>query len=709
MAHVTPQLVHSLETANLPSLPHVLLRVLDACNRNETSFRVIADIISKDPTLSSKVIGASSTAHFGKANSKATLEQKLVTLGLDMVRTIAISSSAYQVFNNISSNAEFDLKLFWERSLTSAILAKLIAQETDYPHPEEAYLTGLLLDIGQLVLWSNFPKQYAPLFADVADDAQLMQREAEEIGNNHCEVGAWLVSSWNLNSFMADAVLYHHEAAERVADAHALIKIAHLANSLSLATPVDENRLAAGALLGISQEVSRQMIEKARTLVTEAAHSLEIDTGDEDASSERPERDRFRQQRMQLALEVRDIAQVEGIAHGVATAVSQEGILLAIQRSLYNLFGLQNVIFFLRESDSDILQGKSLSMQRELVNEMTVPLKKGHSIVADALLTKSAGNSFTAGDAAPLTLLDEQIARLMQAEGFYCQPMVVRDTIVGAILFGLSKTQLMQVERQRKLISMFALQSAQTLAAWNLSNEQTQRIESEVMASSRARAKQIVHEASNPLSIIKNYIKLLSVKLPQGDPAQDDLVIIRDEIDRVAKIIRQISETAEIYANPQEELSVNGLIDDLHNILLAPMAAQHQISVQIQLDPSLPNILTDRDKLKQVLVNLMKNAVEALQAGGVLFIVTHGKIMVEGNEYIEISLRDNGPGIPEHIMAGVFKPVSTTKGKGHAGLGLSIVKNLVDELKGRIFCQSNEISGTAFQILLPVTIAGSAG
>jgi HD-like signal output (HDOD) protein/nitrogen-specific signal transduction histidine kinase len=711
MAPVASQLIQSLETSNLPSLPHVLLRVLDACNRNETSLRVIADIINKDTALSSKVIGASSSALFGKPNNITTFEQKLIMLGLDMVRTIAISSSVYQVFSNISSSPEFDLKSFWGRSLTSATLAKLLAQEIAYPHPEEAYLTGLLLDVGQLVLWSNFPKQYATLSADAVDDLHLMQRETEEIGSNHCEVGAWLAGSWHLNSFMADAVLYHHEAASRVIDAHTLIRIAHVANSLSLANPSDEERLADGAaLLGISLEDSRRMMDTARGLVTEIAQSLEIDidTGagatEEGATPEKPDRDKFRQKRMQLALEVRDIALVDGIALGVTAAPpSLDGILLAIQRSLHILFGFQNIVFFLRDRETGTLHGKSLAWQQEMVNEMAIPSKKGNSIVTDVLLARSAGSSFAPGEDGAMTVLDDQIARLMQAEGFYCQPLIAQDTVVGTMLFGLARVQLPQVEKQRKLISMFAQQAAQTLAAWYVANEQVQRIEFEAMSASRAKARQIVHEANNPLSIIKNYIKLLGVKLPQEDPAQGDLAIIKEEIDRVARIIRQVSEAAEAYSNPLEELNVNGVIQDLYKIFLESLFAQRQIAVQTQLDPSLPNIVADRDKLKQVLINLMKNAAEAMPEGGLLLISTRGKIMRDGNEYIEISLVDNGPGIPGHIMADLFKPVSSTKGKGHAGLGLSIVKNLVDELKGRIFCQSNEISGTAFQVLLPVT------
>jgi len=698
-------------------LPHVLLRVLDACNSNETSFSAIAEIISKDTALSSKVIGASSSALYGKPNKITAFEQKLIMLGLDMVRTIAISSSVYQVFSNISSSSpEFDMKSFWGRSLTSATLAKLLAQETDYPHPEEAYLTGLLLDVGQLVLWSNFPKQYATLSADVVDDLQLMQRETEEIGSNHCEVGAWLVGSWHLNSFLADAVLYHHVLASRVTDAHPLIRIAHVANSMSLANPSDEEKLAdAALLLGITLADSRRIISKARELVTKIAQSLdieiEIDTGtagapEAGATSEKPDQDKLHQKRMQLALEVRDIALVDGIALGVTAAPpTLDGILLAIQRSLHILFGFQNIIFFLRDRESGTLHGKSLASQQELVNEMAIPPRRGNSIVTDVLHVRSAYSSFVSAENGTLTVLDDQIARLMQAEGFYCQPLVAQDTIVGTVLFGLAKVQLPQVEKQRKLISMFAQQASQTLAAWHVDNEQVQRTEFEAISASRAKARQVVHEANNPLSIIKNYIKLLSVKLPQEDTVQGDLAIIREEIDRVTKIIRQVTEVTEAYANPLEELNVNGVIQDLYKIFFESLFAQHQIVVQTQLDPSLPNIVADRDKLKQVLINLMKNAAEAMPEGGLLLISTRGNIIRDGNEYVEISIVDNGPGIPRHIMADLFKPVSSTKGKGHAGLGLMIVKNLVDELKGRIFCQSNEISGTAFQVLLPVTAA----
>ncbi|MDO8891148.1 MAG: HDOD domain-containing protein [Sulfurimicrobium sp.] len=715
MAPVASQLIRTLEITNLPSLPHILLRVLDMCNRDEASLQAIADIIGKDTALSSKVIGVSNSALFGRQNNLASLEQKLALLGLDMVQTIAISSSVYQVFNNLSSSPEFDLKVFWRHSLTSAFLAKLLAQEISYPHPEEAYLTGLLLDVGQLVLWSNFPKQYAALLAEKVDGIQLMVRESEEIGNNHCEVGSWLVNSWNLNSFMADAVLYHHVPQDKIVDSHRLIQITHVANSLAKTDMDEEERILAGEkLLGITPVVFRQIITNTRELVSEVAKSLDIEidtpplaTGG-DSPPEKAERDNQRQKKMQLAMEVRDIALIDRNPLGARTATSLDNILLSTQRSAQIIFGFQDLIFFLPDPTGKILSGKCLTGYGMMANEMTIPLNKGNSMITDAFLTRTPGTFLGSEDVSVPSILDEQIIRLMQTEGFYCQPMTTRNSDAGIMVFGLSRAQLAQIKKQHKLVSMFAQQSALAVVALNAINEQETRIKYEVMASNRTRARQIVHEANNPLGVIRNYIKLLSVRLPKEDPAQEDLKIIKEEIDRVTRIFRIISVAAETEANPQEELNVNDVIQNLCRIFFEALFAQHQVTVQTQFDPALPSIVTDRDKLIQILINLMKNAVEAMQNGGTLLISTHGGIERSGRGYIEIALKDDGPGIPAEVMKNLFKPVATSKGAGHAGLGLSIVNSTVDELDGKIFCQSNEISGTVFQILLPLQPVGKA-
>jgi signal transduction histidine kinase len=119
------------------------------------------------------------------------------------------------------------------------------------------------------------------------------------------------------------------------------------------------------------------------------------------------------------------------------------------------------------------------------------------------------------------------------------------------------------------------------------------------------------------------------------------------------------------------------------------------------MDEELPPIVTRANALKQVIINLIKNAVEAMGEAGTLTVKTEDYVYLSDKEYIEISIADSGPGIPPHILVHLFEPVTSTKGKGHSGLGLSIVNNLIKEMEGLISCRSNHKSGTSFHIYLP--------
>ena len=110
----------------------------------------------------------------------------------------------------------------------------------------------------------------------------------------------------------------------------------------------------------------------------------------------------------------------------------------------------------------------------------------------------------------------------------------------------------------------------------------------------------------------------------------------------------------------------------------------------------------DRNRLKQVLLNLIKNAAEAMALQGrELTVATSDVTKENGMHNVKISVSDNGPGIPEAVLARLFRPVTSTKGEGHAGLGLSIVHELITGMGGSITAESNADSGTCFNILLP--------
>ena len=129
------------------------------------------------------------------------------------------------------------------------------------------------------------------------------------------------------------------------------------------------------------------------------------------------------------------------------------------------------------------------------------------------------------------------------------------------------------------------------------------------------------------------------------------------------------------------------------------MPANVQIVASAQPDAS--RIEGDPDTLKQILVNLVKNAVEALaDKGGRIEIANRGHVNRERKLYLELVVSDNGAGLPPDVLANLFSPVKSAKEGAHRGLGLSIVHGLVRKLNGHIACRSGG-TGTSFEILLP--------
>jgi signal transduction histidine kinase len=126
------------------------------------------------------------------------------------------------------------------------------------------------------------------------------------------------------------------------------------------------------------------------------------------------------------------------------------------------------------------------------------------------------------------------------------------------------------------------------------------------------------------------------------------------------------------------------------------------IKIEKDLDAGLSAVSCDPETIKQILFNLWHNASDVTAAGGCVAISTLDNINQDGRSYIEIRLSDTGPGMPPEVMRRLFhSPVSDYNRSGHVGLGLSIVAALVEQIEGRITCQSKTGRGTRFSILMP--------
>jgi signal transduction histidine kinase len=217
----------------------------------------------------------------------------------------------------------------------------------------------------------------------------------------------------------------------------------------------------------------------------------------------------------------------------------------------------------------------------------------------------------------------------------------------------------------------------------------------------RERVRRAVHEVANPLTIMRNYVNLLSDRLGSDSTVQRDLGIISEEIDRVARIVRGITAVEESPATTEaEQVSVNSIVSELVRMTLGTLLTPNKVSVQIDLNPEVPPMPLHKDPLKQVLFNLAKNAVEAMRQGGHLKFTTRMSD-VGGLRQVEIEVADTGPGLPEQVYAHLFEPIVSSKDGDHAGLGLSISRSLVARMGGSMACESSS-QGARFLIRLPV-------
>ncbi|MCP3928377.1 MAG: hypothetical protein GY705_04680, partial [Bacteroidetes bacterium] len=165
---------------------------------------------------------------------------------------------------------------------------------------------------------------------------------------------------------------------------------------------------------------------------------------------------------------------------------------------------------------------------------------------------------------------------------------------------------------------------------------------------------------------------------------EKNLQILDEEVNRISKIISKRSDFTSSTLHQEETIRVTEQVSKLLKILQPSLLTPSKIEVQVIADPHLKEIVTDKDKLQQILINLLKNSAEAMTEGGVIIITLKNKNENNITNGIRITISDNGPGIPVRIQENIFSPFMTTKEQGHSGLGLSIVHKTVEELNGTI-------------------------
>jgi PAS domain S-box-containing protein len=233
-------------------------------------------------------------------------------------------------------------------------------------------------------------------------------------------------------------------------------------------------------------------------------------------------------------------------------------------------------------------------------------------------------------------------------------------------------------------------------------------IRSEKLASLGKLAASVVHEVNNPLAGIMIYLKLLLKKYKeekiQTKSTEEQLLKMEKELDRTTRIIRNLLDFARQSEPSTKPIEINKVINAAL-LLVGNQINLENISLEKNLDLHLPLVLADFDKIQQVLINIMLNAIQAMPKGGKLIITTSAargsKIGGTQKNTVRIDIKDTGVGIPKENLNKLFTPFFTTKEKGKGvGLGLSVVHGIIGKHKGKIDVESEPNEGTTFTIYL---------
>lgn len=224
----------------------------------------------------------------------------------------------------------------------------------------------------------------------------------------------------------------------------------------------------------------------------------------------------------------------------------------------------------------------------------------------------------------------------------------------------------------------------------------------------------LAHEIKNPLGGIKGAAQLLAGALAADAESRRFTSLITREVDRVSALLEQL---LELTRPPRLRLGAVNIHRVLQDVLaLERAAAGPALTVRLNFDPSLPDVWADEARIRQVFLNLVKNALEAMQRRGTLAITTRMetdfRVRAVGQErnrrYLSVDVEDSGPGIVPEDHERIFAPFFTTKNDG-TGLGLSVSHHLVAQHGGLLRVESEPGRWTRFRVSLPVAVATGAG
>lgn len=641
----------AFELQPLPDGASTILRMLAAQAPNWAEIALVA---ARDPALSLALLMADPLgAGELQDGLNAALRRRLERLGTDLLR-------AWLLGLGHVGNAPDETP---DAALLRAECALHLAIETDYPRPDEAYLAGL---------WYGLP------------------RSAQWIAGRRPTLPA-LVADCGLPASLADAL--ELEDADPVAGGAMHPLLALLAAARRLADTDWQERIdEAAGLTGLEQgSVVALRTDVGYILSGHAAYPSP--PGFPNAGAPCPT--------LRLADDPYRYAGMLGLLTAAFVDLDAATIRdrLAIACPLFGLHTPPVLLGCGEDGRLRPLLGAAAASPDLLIGELRLRLDDETSCIALGARSEQPCSHFGDGGPPGRSVADWQVARWLGQPGFHVIPLGgAGDTSVA--LVATASAQAIDSELRWRYAALLGA-AARALRSHARQRDALAEREEALQRRFRDHVRRIAHEASNPLTVLKTRIDMLAQERPGDSTLQDEMSLLNAELDRIDNLLRS---AAELPAETAEMRScrVPELLLDMRTLYGEPLFGSRQIQLELRAARDVPPAAIPASALKQVLLNLLRNASEALQPGQRLVVSVLPLVNVDGRNCLEIRFVDNGPGLPVERARDPLTPRPSTKGTEHQGLGLAVVREILAQWGGTLLCRTQAGAGTSFQIFVPL-------
>ena len=220
------QLVEHID--ELPTIPAIATRILSLLDRPDVELEEIADLMLSDQVMTARVLKLINSPVYKPAHEITSLKRALIHLGLKHIREVVLTTSLIKAFSE--KTGALGVSTFWEHSFGVGMVSKIIAEKIGYPDLDKAYISGIVIDLGEVFLSSYLREEFQRVQDSIkGTPVRMVEAEALNLGTTHCEIGLCMARKWNFPEAYCEVIAYHHTPEDATTD-RVLCAIVNLAD-----------------------------------------------------------------------------------------------------------------------------------------------------------------------------------------------------------------------------------------------------------------------------------------------------------------------------------------------------------------------------------------------------------------------------------------------------------------------------------------------